>query len=294
MKKIYCLDHNSILKDIKKEFEVVNNIEDADVVILWNDVNPVERGIINLAHLLGKKVIVIQHGRKGTSKYYPPFNEKIQADKLLVWGEFDRRSLLFAGQDKKKIKVVGTTIFSHLKERQKHEGINLVFCPEHWDKPIEENEKVKKELRKLEGINIITKIIDSPSHDGIKWDNSICSNRNSNDHLSICIDTLSTTDIVVGISESTFELLAQAMDIPVVIMEDWEPKAFGGDMGYINYRRVISRAVKKANINNLLEIIRDQLKNPDELKEERKQVCIEEGGINLNSLELIKYEIQRC
>src|SRR3990170_1461000 len=112
--KIFCVDHNSIFKDIKKEFDITNNFDEADVIFLWNDVLPIERGIIHLAKATGKKVFVFQHGRKGSSKYYPPFNEKIKADKMFVWGEFDKQELIKAGQDGNKIKVIGTTIFKHL------------------------------------------------------------------------------------------------------------------------------------------------------------------------------------
>ena len=120
---------------------------------------------------------------------------------------------------------------------------------------------------------------------------NIFSDRSSDNHLTTCADVLTTADIVVGISESTFELLAQAMDIPVMIVDEWFPKMFGGDERYYNYRRVISEASRKANFKNLVEVIKEQLESPSMLEKERKQICIDEGGINLNSLELIKNEI---
>ena len=287
--KIFCLDHNQVLGDIKKEFEVAGKIEDCDVVFLWNDVLPTERAVINLARNLGKKTYVIQHGRWGTSRYYPPFNEKIYADKLLVWGDFDRRALVEVGQDPKKIEVVGTTVFSHLKPRVKHKGINIVFFPEHWDKPVVENLQVRDELRKIKGVSIITKLIDSPSHDNQEWDNPIYSNRSDANHLNICAGVLAITDIVIGISESTFGLMAEALDIPVVIMDEWSPKAFGGDMRYTEgYRRIISPAAKRTSLKDLRKTIKQQLDNPDELKAERVRVIIDEGGDGLDTIFLIK------
>lgn len=294
--KLWTLDHNQVLSDLKDDFEIVSSLEEADKVVLWNDVNPLERGIIQLSHSMGKKVIVMQHGRKGTSKYYSPFNEQITADKLLVWGEFDKESLIKAGQDPKKIEVVGTTIFSHLKPKKVHEGINIVFCPEHWDRPVEENIKVRDELRKLQKarkkiqpINIITKIIES--HNPKDFDNPIVSNRDTKEHLDICAEVLSTADLVVGVSESTFELLAQAMDIPVVIMEEWEPKAFGGDMRYTNYRRIISEASSKTTLKDLNETILKELGREFWLREKRRKVAEQEGGIHLDSKKLIREAI---
>lgn len=288
--KLYIWDHNSVLQDIAKEFEVVDDIRDCDVVLLWNDVNHLERSIIKLARTFKKKVIVMQHGRKGTSKYYEPFNEEIIADKLLVWGDFDKRSLVEAGRDSRRIQVVGTTVLNNLPRRQEHDGVNIVFCPEHWDKPVEENRRVRDELRKLKGVNIITKILDS-HHDPEEYDNPVITNTRDKDHLKITKETLAKADLVVGVSESTLELIAQAMDIPVVIMEEWTPKAFGGDMKYLTYRRVISDAAKRTSIKNLLATIKDQLKNPDELKDARRRVAIDEGGIDLNAIEEIKKAI---
>lgn len=279
----FILDHNSVLSGLEKE-----SFDKAKTVILWNDVNPVERGIINLARGQGKKAIVYQHGRRGTSKYYPPFNEKIQADKLLVWGESDKKALIEAGQDPKKIKVVGATVFKHLKPKIPHDGINIIFCPEHWDRPVEENIKVRDELRKLKGVNVITKIIES--HNGKEFDNVCSSHRDSDTHLDTCANILRTADLVVGISESTFELLAQAMDIPVVIMDEWTPKSFGGDTRYTTYRRVVSRASKRTSVKDLRKTIGQQLANPDELKEERRQVVVEDGGFGLDTMKLIKQE----
>jgi hypothetical protein len=288
--KLFVQDHNSILQDIKQDFEIVSNIEEADKVVLWNDVNYLERSIINFAHSLGKKVAVMQHGRKGTSKYYPPFNEKIRADKLFVWGEFDKESLIEAGQDPSKIQVVGTTIFSRLLPRVAHEGTNVVFCPEHWDRPVEENIRVRNELRKFkaereslgEKINIITKLIES--HDPDQFDNPVRSERDSEHHLAICAEVLSTADIVVGVSESTFELLAQSLDIPVVIMDEWEPKAFGGDHRYIKYRRIISEAATRSSLDNLGRTLKAELaRDQREMADVRKLIAEREGGTHLDA-----------
>ena len=294
MTKLYIPSrHNSVFEELDYHFLCVDKIEGCDVVMLWNDVNAFERGVISLARSLGKKVVVLQHGRKGSSRYFPPFNERIKADALLVWGEFDKRSLVDAGQDPQKIRVVGTTVLQDLPEKREHNGINIVFCPEHWDKEVEENSWVKKELRKLryknKAIKVTTKIIES--HDPKNYDNPIQTNRNTDEHLRVCGEVLSTCDLVVGVSESTFELMAQAMGIPVVIMSDWIPKSCNGQEGYKTYRRVISKASAATPIKDLNETILAELQDPNRLKEERKKVAIDEGGLGLNTIELIKEAI---
>jgi hypothetical protein len=236
--------------------------------------------MVNYAKLLGKPTIVVQHGRRGTSRYYPPFNEPITADKLCVWGERDKKSLVEAGHPTDKIFITGTTIFQHLKGRRSHGRMNIVFCPEHWDRELSENKNVAQELRKLrKGYRITTKIIEG--HDPKLYDNPVFSDRSKPDHLEICAEVLSTADLVVSISESTFELMAQYLDIPVVVVEDWFPKTFGGDERYYNYRRVISEAAKRTSLKNLIGTIEQQLGEPQELGGQRKIVAIEEGGANI-------------
>jgi len=273
---IYNWEHNPILSCANLPF--TKNIDEADTLIVWNDIYPLERKIIDYARKRGIKAYVMQHGRRGSSQYYPPFSKQIYADKLLVWGEADKKALMEAGHPESKLQVVGTPILSKIKQRVPHKGINIVFSPEHWDRPLKENIQTRDELRKLKGVKIITKLINSKSHKE-EYDNPVITDVSQETHLEKVIDTLKWADLVVGISESTLELLAQAMDIPVVIMEEWEPKSFGGDPRYANYRRVISRASKRATIKTLLEVIKQQLKHPDELKQERKEVVLEEGGL---------------
>ncbi len=271
---LYLWEHNSVLAPF---IEHTKDIKEANTVIVWNDLYPVERGIINYARSKGKKAYVMQHGRRGSSRYFPPFKDKIYADKLLVWGEADKESLIEAGQDASKIEVVGTPILKKLKARVPHKGINIVFSPEHWDRPLKENVEVRDLLRKLKGVKIQTKLIYSASHTE-EYDNPVRTHVSDPDHLERLIDLLKWADLVVGISESTLELIAQAMDIPVVIMEEWEPKNFKGDPKYLTYRRVISKGAKRATMETLLATIKQQLANPDELKQERAEIVLAEGG----------------
>lgn len=286
MTRVFYRNHNQILTDIVKEFEVVEDMKDCDVVILWNEVLADTQALIAQARTLGKKVFAYQHGRRGSSRYFPPFNAQILSDKLLVWGELDKSRLVDAGHPASKIEVVGTTIWYHLKERQPHEGINIVFSPDHWNQEIPENINVRNELRKLKGVRIITKIIDD--QDPIFYDNPIQSNRKETTHLDICANVLSKADLVVSVADGTFELMAQSLDIPVITVADWEPKEFGGDPRYKTYWRHISPASKRTSLQSLLKTVKHQLKNPNELKKKRKEICIWEGGKNLNCITEIK------
>lgn len=275
--KIYLQNHNRVGDGLEKHFELVG-IDDAQKIVLWQDVIGEGQGLAKLGHLRGKPVIQIQHGRRGHTQYKPPFNKEMLSDKICVWGTKDIEILTRAGVPKEKIELTGTTVFSHLKPRKKHKGINLVFSPDHWDYDIEENDEVVKVLRKLKGINITTKIIQG--HDVKKYDNPRFSNPDSDMHLDVCAEVLSTADIVVCISEGTFELMAQILDIPVVQIDIFKSRPSLGDKRYMKVRYVASEACKRTiDLKQLPKLIYHQLKNPDELKEERRIVAITEGGI---------------
>lgn len=251
----------------------------ADVIIVWNETDLGGwKDWINEVRAAGKKVILLQHGRRGTSRIYPPFNEKLNSDLIFAWGENDRHRLESCGVEPERICVTSTPIFKHLIPRESHKGINVVFSPEHWDQEVPENAIVASQLSRLTNVKVTTKTLRG-QHDPAHYENPIESDRNAPDHLDICAKVLSTADLVVSISESTFELLAQSLDIPVVIADIWIPKACDGDDRYKEYRREYSDACKRVkDIKRLNETIRDQLSYPEDLQEERASIVLLDGG----------------
>jgi hypothetical protein len=290
--KILIFDWNSVLTDVevelrKRGFDVLpmdgdkKTFAKADVVVLWNETELGGwKSVVDEAHKQGKKVILVQHGRRGTSRIYPPFNEQLNSDVVCVWGENDRKRLISCGVPPERIHVTGTTIWNHRKPRVAHEGVNIVFSPEHWDIDVTENFIVASELKKLKGVNVITKILEG-QQDPSNYQNPVSSNRNSPDHLGIVMDVLSKADLVVAISESTFELIAESMNIPVVIADCWIPKACDGDDRYKTYKREYSNACTMAKLNDLNKVIMKELKNPNRLENERRKIAVLDGGIDI-------------
>ena len=282
---------NNVLVDVEKELrrrghEIVKNpwqdMSRLDAVVLWNETEDSGRPYVEKAKKFGARTILVQHGRRGTSRIYPPFNEELASDIACVWGEGDKRRLIEVGIPEERIVVTGTPIWRHIKPKIEHSGLNVVFSPEHWDgREVVENAIVAGQLRRLEGVKIITKGLEG-EHDPKIYDNLVMSDRNKPGHLDVCVDVLRKADLVVGISESTFELMAQIMDIPVVIADIWIPKACAGDERYKEYKRIYSNACKRVkNIFDLNKTIKQQLKHPDELKEQRAKIAIEDGGTNI-------------
>ena len=130
--KIFFSDHNQVMSGLEEHFEKVD-FDEAEKVVLWQDVMGEGRGLAKLAHLKGKPVIQILHGRRGYTQYGYPWNKEMISDKFCVWGKTDVDTLTRFGIPPEKIVITGTTVFSHLKPRVKHKGTNIVFSPYHWD-----------------------------------------------------------------------------------------------------------------------------------------------------------------
>ncbi len=269
--------HTLLPIDGKKE-----TAKKADVVVLWNETELGGwRDWIKDLQKMGKRTVLMQHGRRGTSRIFPPFNETLLSDVICAWGENDRKRMESCGVAPERIKVTGTPVVRGVIHRKPHDTINVVFSPEHWDIDVAENFIIASQLRKLKGVNIITKCLTGEHTEGV-YDNPVWSDRKEKGHLDICREVLSTADIVVAVSESTFELMAEMNDIPVVVADIWVPKACNGDEKYREYHREYSHACTRVkDIKKLNETIMSELRNPGRLKKERMEIAIGDGGLNI-------------
>lgn len=274
--KLFIMDHNCVCLFLRDIYPLAKGVDDADVVVLWQDVLGIEKGVAELAKMKRKKVVVLQHGRNATVDYE---NYPLLADKICVWGTTDYDRMKRLGYEK-RVALTGTDVLSHLKPRRKHEGLNVVFRPIHWDTAyIEENIILRDALRKIKGINVTTKITEA--HNPSDFDNPVYSYRDNFDHLDTCADVLADTDVVVGAGEDgTFEMMAFKMNIPVVIADIWKPKTF---LGRPPQEATYTRGCKVVSLDNLEEAIRKAATNPFELADERHDVAREEGGVGLGT-----------
>jgi len=286
--KINAYNWNScitkVLERLEEKHELVEEPEDADVVVLWNEIEKAGwLNIVKRAQAKGIPVILYQQGVYGIDRVRPPFNEKIHSDVVLVWGPGDKDRLVKYGVPEEKIIVTGSPVVDRLIPKQKHDGKNVVFALEHWDwGDVPENHIVASELRKLTDVNLITKGLHTENYTE-NFENPLISARWSNDHLDIVADLLSRTDLVVAISESTFALLAEVLDIPVIIPDVWVPKARAGDYTFLDFEKNCSNAVTKCSLEDLIPTIKEHLKHPGIKREERKKNAIMCGGIEVDN-----------
>jgi len=270
--KTFVRNHNGVMDDLIPHLDLVDTVDKADVIVLWQDIISMELSISNLAHKLNKPVVVIQHGRRAVEDYLSPFSYEFKSDKICVWGSIDKEDLLSIGIPDKKIDIVGTSVLGHLKGRIPHKGTNILFSPEHWDIDIPENDIVMeklKEICKKNGWNLKAKVMER--HDPKKYGNyAWYSNRDDKGHLDVCCDAIAWADVLISLSEMTFEMLAQASDVPVICYTNIEPRPMNHDERYLELPRTYSNAVKATgDANKLEELIKSQLANPNELQNER-------------------------
>ena len=76
---------------------------------------------------------------------------------------------------------------------------------------------------------------------------------------------------------STFQLLAMAMDVPVVVCKEWEFKIYGGK-DYSKCDHLISDGVTYCDLGDLRKTVEQELSHPERLAEQRKQTVLREFG----------------
>jgi len=299
LQKILAFNFNSVLTDVIEELKLrghqvvgeaglrtKNDWKLFDTIVLWSETESGGmRGLIPKMQKTGKRVILVQHGRRGTSRIFEPFNEKLICDKVCLWGQGDYDRYIEAGNPKEKLVITGNPVVKWMKDntqRKPHEGKNIIFFPEHWGVEVPENIIVAGQLRKSK-----YKVTTLPllGEHGNFYPNPVFGERGTQQNFDLIKSYLEIADVVVSVSESTVALFAQILDIPVVIADIWQPKAGAdGDERYKTYRREYSNACDR--VKNIFEInkrIEYAIKHPEYLRSERFIVGQVDGGTNIEN-----------
>lgn len=287
--KIYLKDKNNVFSEVAEHFEVVKPCE-ADAILTWED-KTTDFTDYAFADCDGRHrhsfhnrlIITFQHGRRGLPTYWH------KNTYCLVWSKTDKQEMI---KNKiappERIFVTGSLIFRKIKPRQKHDGINVVFFPIALGKGFSVDYEITEQLRKLKGVNIITKLTQNRKPED--FINPITSHTEATNHFDALNEVLPIADVVVGAEESTPQLMAQYLDIPTVVVK---PKHYvtmdGLTNNALDKRQLqdwfFSKGCKFCGVDDLNEAIKQQIANPNELKEERKQAVIDFGGDVENPLE---------
>lgn len=275
--KIYISSFNGVLDDlimaIYRKGDLVDDWRTADVVVLWQDVMGQMKEIAENARTAGKKVYVVEHGLLSINDYIKPLSHPLIANKFLAWGNKSKEYLNNAGID--NVEVVGTTIFNHMGPKKLHEGKNVLFAPRHWDIELPENIEIAKQLKKLKGVNVKSKIVEG-EHNPKNYPNPISSNRLNPSHLDACYYALKDTDVLVTLGEGTIACLAYYLDIPVVSSNEWTSKwLLGKEYTKDVFFSQVSEACHLTNLKELNNVIMSELIQPGQRRELRYKFLVD-------------------
>lgn len=276
IKRIYLEDHNQVLESIRDSFEIVDNLMEAEAIVVWQDIRGELVQIVANANLLGIPTVVMQHGLRASREYSSDFGKTLLAKKIMVWGPRDKERVMSGGVESERIEVTGTTIFDSLKPVEAHEGKNVLFVPLHWDREIGENFEVASKLASISGINVRTKLIEG--QDERHYQNVVRSNRDKRGHLEMIGEILETTDLVVTLNESTLEFMAYFLGIPVITVNNWRPKKFL-DTYIERIDKYFSGANIEVGLENLEAKIFEVLNDKNIKLKERQKALYEEAGV---------------
>jgi len=290
--KICTTNFNQVLNELEAEVEHrgdrVELWQNADTVVLWQDVMGQAHEVAVGAKGAGKRVLTYEHGLLSINDYIPPLNKPMISDLYLTWGEMTKKWMVEkAHVPAEKIVVTGTTLFSRLGPKLTHEGKRVLFAPRHWDSPLAENYQVSDILKRYDKAFVYSKLVQG-EHDPEAFPNPIITYRHNSDHIGNCYEALKDADVVVGIGEGTFASLAIWMDIPYISVDNWgQNNLLGKTYTKEEFNSQLSYASRKVPPERLLEAVDEELSHPEALHDLRKQFIDEylDGGDPQKALE---------
>ncbi len=306
MIKAFISDPRCLTLNIQPNLEIVSR-ETAEIFILYQDYLNEEKGYMDEALKRNIPVLVIQHGRQATRDYSKDGRD-LRANKICLWGMIDYNRMRGLGYPAEKLVITGCPILEALP-KQLPPGFKkpiIFFSPKYYPYLTDPNFDILKELLRTPYKIIIKTIADDVNlHNYFQWQQiypgridivSTSPKGRPLNHLTKVIGGLMKSCIFVGIEESINELMAEAMDIPVVMVTDaWIPKEtlhFNGQHDVMRKGLAYSRAVYRTKLNNLFNELNRVMKHDDK-KEERFDVAREEGGLGLPTNQLIMNEINK-
>lgn len=283
--KISTTNFNQVLNELEAEVEHrgdrVELWENADTVVLWQDVMGTARDVAIRAKNRGKRVLTYEHGLLSINDYIPPLSKPMISDIYMTWGEKTKKWLVEKARiPEEKITVTGATLFSRLGPRLPHEGKRVLFAPRHWEYHLPENLEVAELLKKYDKAHVYSKLVVG-EHDPDLYPDPIITHRHNSDHIGNCYEALKDADVVVGIGEGTFASLAYWMDIPYISVDNWgEHALLGKTYTREEFNSQLSYACRLVKPEGLLDAIDEELSRPDALQGLRKQFIDEylDGG----------------
>lgn len=314
--KYYISSYNGVLDPLKEKLTGHLTLpQDADVWIVWQDVQGSFRDLIQTQKKLGinKPVYCVQHGRAATLDYDKPNSFAFNADRFLAWGKSDFERMRSLGY-KDRVTIVGCPLNAQIKPKTPHKEKVVLFVPVNTGKEEPENIAVYYELLKIRYHNAQVKVLDNrlalkdkwgfdgklgvsfneintnfevvakllPWHEKALYHGNVFSGyQQSPKNNALVFELLRNVDAVVGLDEGCTEVFAYAHDVPVVIAKGFQYRQHEGDGRNFSLMDTYeTKASTRVSLTELKDAIEYSLAHPEYKKQERAEVAEEEMGLS--------------
>lgn len=282
MKKSVLINFNDIISPLYSTFESVDltDITDPkkkpDCLITWTDY-PYEHKMICLAAMQnGVPAFMVQHGRRAMRDYWTHVGEPSSLA-CFVWGTKDREDAIEGKWHPSRVFRVGAPWFSLRPERQEERGL-VVYDAPHWSVDTIESRKTWAKLKKIEGIRPVVKLIVPSSQKQNNYIGEQClTYRNEPGHIEATYDLIKRASAVVCMMESTLELMAHSLGVPVIHVKGFKHTELAG-----TWQGVEDTMPGKGSVSCDLDGLEDAIKlvmaDPTIKAKEARERLLEDAG----------------
>ena len=282
MRRAVILNFNGILDPLYQTFEqaeltdITEPGKRPDCLITWTDY-PQDMKMLCLAALQqGVPTFMVQHGRRAMRDYWTHRGEPTSVA-AFVWGGKDHEDALTGHWSPEQVFRVGAPWFHYRPKPQEERGTVIYDVP-HWNIDTKESILTWAALKRIGGIRPIAKMI-APSEQ--KQNNYIgeqcITYRNEPGHIESTYDLLKRASCVVTMMESTLELMAMSLNVPVVHVKGFKHKELPG-----TWQGVEDTLPQKGSIacerGEMSDAIAEAMKRPSKLMKDAHERLIEDAG----------------
>jgi len=282
MKKAVILNFNDINTPLYSTFEeaeltdIADKKKKPDCLITWTDYPNDYKMICATALQNGVPTFVVQHGRRAMRDYWTHVGEPTSLA-CFVWGMKDYEDAIEGKWHPTRVFRVGAPWFTYIPERQEEKGL-VVYDVPHWNIDTMESKRTWAALKKIEGIRPVAKMITPSDQNQKNYIGEQClTYRDEPGHIEATFDLIKRASVVVCMMESTMELFAHALGIPVVHVKGFKHKELEG-----TWQGVEDTLPGKGSIacerDGLAKAIKKAMDNPNLMKQEARERLLEDAG----------------
>lgn len=251
--KTFVYNHHHV---INHPFDLAPTVQDAEAVIFWNDFH-FTRQVQNASK--HAKTLLYQHGRYALQDYYLN-NHPVSTHGVLTWGESERKKMIDWGYPEDKILAIGNPMYEKIYHHEPEDYFVLVGL--HWVRDVAEINSwaIDRVLEALpKGTRLVFKTmkkvkIARPLPEGVEIAET---NIESQESARESVLTLKHAKGVITLCESTFELYARFMGLPVIQLESAVVQDKFGQVKLADMRRPYTRRFKSSELKEALANVED-------------------------------------